>query len=122
MDTVKGESVEPQVVYNMFGIGAYDRDPLKSGSERAYEEGWFTPEKAIIGGAKWIAGHYINNLDYQQDTLYKMRWNPKMPGVHQYATDVGWAYKQTRVMDMVAEISERNNSIILRFDVPVYFK
>lgn len=120
VDTVKGESVEPQVVYNMFGIGAYDSNPLKYGSERAYEEGWFTPEEAIIGGAQWIAGNYINHASYQQDTLYKMRWNPKMPGVHQYATDVGWAYKQTRVMDMVAEISERNNSIVLRFDIPVY--
>ena len=109
-----------KTVYNMFGIGASDSDPVKLGAQRALEEGWFTPELAIEGGAKWIAGNYINHPTLQQDTLYKMRWNPKNPGVHQYATDVGWAYKQTRVMDLIAEISERNNGIILNFDVPIY--
>lgn len=92
---INDQKVEPKVVYNMFGIGAYDSNPNKFGSERAYQEGWFTPEAAIIGGAKWVAENYIHNPHYQQKTLYEMRWNPSTPGTHQYATDVGWAIKQT---------------------------
>src|SRR5690606_41727161 len=40
------------------------------------QENWTTPEKAIEGGAKWIAENYIRSATHQQDTLYKMRWNP----------------------------------------------
>ena len=76
--------------------------------------------KSIIGGAKWIAGNYINHPTYQQDTLYKMRWNPLQPGIHQYATDIGWAFKQTQSMDLLIEICERLSSIVLRFDIPIY--
>lgn len=39
VDTVDGKSVEPKVVYNMFGIGADDSDPIRLGAERAYKEG-----------------------------------------------------------------------------------
>ena len=116
---VDGKPVEPRVVYNMYGVGAIDyclegNCPIKYGSEYAYKQGWFTPEQAIVGGAKFIAEKYINK---GQDTLYKMRWNPANPGVHQYATDVGWAYKQ------VARIQQLYNLVdtyILIFDVPQY--
>ncbi|WP_114571754.1 SH3 domain-containing protein [Exiguobacterium flavidum] len=105
-------------VYNMFGIGAVDSDPLGGGSKRAYEEGWFTPEAAIIGGAKFIGEGYIHN-SYPQNTLYKMRWNPVAPGVHQYATDIGWASKQTtRIYDMYQSLG----TYTAIFDVPVFVK
>lgn len=39
-------------VYNMYGIGAYDSNPNYLGAKYAYEQQWFTPEAAIIGGAK----------------------------------------------------------------------
>ncbi|SHE70257.1 SH3 domain-containing protein, partial [Alkalibacter saccharofermentans] len=117
--SVDGKAVAPKRVYNMYGIGAKDGDALRLGSEYAYKQGWDTPEKSIIGGAKWIADQYINNATYKQDTLYKMRWNPATPGDHQYATDIGWALKQTRNMDMMLEICQRNN-IPLRFDIPSY--
>src|SRR5690606_27599673 len=81
-----------KLVYNMFGINANDSCALKCGSERAYKENWFTPEAAIIGGAKFISEQYVG---IGQDTLYKMKWNPAAPGTHQYATDIGWAVKQT---------------------------
>src|SRR5699024_11256103 len=55
-------------------------------------EGWFTPQDAIVGGAEFIGEKYIS---VGQDTLYKMRWNPANPATHQYATDAGWAVKQT---------------------------
>src|SRR5690625_4183515 len=79
--------------YNMFGIGASDSNPNRLGSIRAYEEGWFSPEDAVIGGAKFIGERYIYN-EHNQNTLYKMRWNPANPGYPQYATDIAWATKQ----------------------------
>ncbi|RIN30700.1 autolysin [Staphylococcus succinus] len=81
--------------YNMFGIGAVDRDPIKQGFITAKNNGWDSVKKAIIGGAGFIADSYINK---GQNTLYKMRWNPENPGVHQYATDVAWAsHNATRI-------------------------
>ncbi|RIO41984.1 glucosaminidase domain-containing protein [Staphylococcus nepalensis] len=81
--------------YNMFGIGAVDSDAVKQGFVTAKNNGWDTVKKAIVGGAKFIANSYINQ---GQNTLYKMRWNPDNPGVHQYATDVAWAsHNATRI-------------------------
>lgn len=116
---VDGKAVTPKKVYNMFGIAAFDDSALKSGSEHAYKKGWDTPEKAIKGGAEWIAAEYINNPTHRQDTLYKMRWNPVNPTRHQYATDIGWAVKQTHTLDFLLDFSLRNN-LVLKFDIPVY--
>lgn len=117
VDSVDGVPVEPKVVYNMFGIQARDVDPIRLGAEYAYQNGWFTPEAAIIGGAKFIGEKYIHNPTYQQDTIYEMRWNPNKPGTHQYATDIGWAAKQvTNLKKMYDSLSWYT----LHFDVPVY--
>jgi len=103
-----------KLVYNMFGINANDSCALKCGSERAYKENWFTPEAAIIGGAKFISEQYVG---IGQDTLYKMKWNPAAPGTHQYATDIGWAVKQT---SRLAEYYSLLDTYIITFDVPIY--
>ncbi|MCU5746029.1 GW dipeptide domain-containing protein [Staphylococcus sp. SQ8-PEA] len=88
-DVVKGKVVTTgKKYYNMFGIGAVDHDALRGGFNFAKKAGWNTIQKAIVGGAKFIAGRYIHE---GQNTLYKMRWNPANPGQHQYATDIGWA-------------------------------
>lgn len=104
-------------VYNMFGIGAVDAAPVEGGAQYAYEQGWTTAEKAIEGGAEWISENYINNPKYSQNTLYKMRWNPDNPGVHQYATDVTWASKQARDMSAMFEAFPTAQ---YRFEVPVF--
>ncbi|SFC11020.1 Beta-N-acetylglucosaminidase [Alkalibacterium subtropicum] len=116
---VDGVAVEPKVVYNMFGIAAFDSSPLKSGSEYAYKMGWDTVDKAIMGGAEWISKQYVNHATHKQDTLYKMRWNPLDPGAHQYATDIGWAYKQTHTLNTLVEVSQKYD-LHLNFDIPVY--
>ncbi|BAH08385.1 N-acetylglucosaminidase [Clostridium kluyveri] len=105
-------------VYNFFGIGATDDNPLINGTEKAYAEGWFTPEEALSGGAAWIASQYINNPEKNQDTLYKMRWNPEDPGEHQYATDIAWAYKQIpNIVNGIKAISSNSNTA-LKFEIP----
>ncbi|PRR80829.1 Beta-N-acetylglucosaminidase precursor [Clostridium liquoris] len=106
-----------KIVYNMYGVKAYDSDPEKYGSEYAYNEGWFTPEAAIIGGAKYIAEKYINNPTEKRDTLYKMKWNPVAPGTYQYAADIGWAYKQ--VKNIKALLDQCKNPTLI-FEVPKY--
>ena len=41
---------------------------LLDGGQTAYEQGWFSPEEAIIGGAKWISVgiliQIINKIPY----------------------------------------------------------
>ncbi len=101
-------------VYNLFGIGAYDADPVNGGAKYAYDIGWFDVNTAIYGGAKWISENYINA---GQNTLYEMRWNPAKPGTHQYATDVAWAAKQAQTLQAFMEVYPINELV---FDVPVY--
>jgi len=113
----KGVQYNGRTVYNMYGIGAYDGEALETGSRYASEQGWFTPEDAIIGGAQFIGRDYINHPTYMQDTLYKMRWNPSAPATHQYATDIGWAYKQTAT---IADLYSKLNSYTLYLDIPNY--
>jgi type VI secretion system secreted protein VgrG len=79
--------------------------------------GWTSPEKAIDGGAKWISEKYINNSDYAQNNLYKMRWNPASPGTHQYATDVNWAVAQTSSMKKMFDNFPAAN---LSYDIPKF--
>ncbi|CAM4163482.1 SH3 domain-containing protein [Lederbergia lenta] len=100
-------------VYNMYGIGAVDSNALKGGAKRAFDEGWFTPEDAIVGGAAFINSY----IDRGQDTLYKMRWNPISPGFPQYATDVAWAVKQTA---NISKIYNLLDNYVLIYDIPRY--
>lgn len=109
--------VESKTVYNFFGIGALDACAEQCGAERAYQEGWFTPEAAITGGAKFISEMYVNHPIYKQDTLYKMRWNPANPALHQYATDIGWAVKQ---VERIYQMYQLLDYYTLYYDVPKF--
>jgi mannosyl-glycoprotein endo-beta-N-acetylglucosaminidase len=118
----------PQMrVYNMYGIGALDKCPLQCGAQTAYDKGWDTPEKAIIFGAEFVKNDYIG---LGQNTLYKMRWNPdfidkygrnRYPELnsaqHQYATDIGWAVKQTMNIESIYQQLDYYNAM---FDFPVF--
>ncbi|MEC1162421.1 N-acetylglucosaminidase, partial [Bacillus paralicheniformis] len=111
----KGVKYNGKTVYNMYGYGAYDSCPLECGSRTAYEQGWDTPEKAIIGGAELIGKNYIHRSGFQQDTLFKMRWAPTAS--HQYATDIGWAYKQVNRMYSLYTLLD---NYTLYYDIPKY--
>ncbi|EOD4438197.1 glucosaminidase domain-containing protein [Staphylococcus aureus] len=76
--------------YNYFGIGAFDNDPDYA-MKFAKNKGWTTPAKAIMGGASFVRKYYINK---GQNTLYRIRWNPKNPATHQYATAIEWCQHQ----------------------------
>ena len=70
--TPTGEKVK---VYNLFNInvsGNNTEEGLLAGARFAYEQGWTTPEKSIIGGTKFIREKYI---DKGQSTLYFQKYN-----------------------------------------------
>ncbi|PHK50862.1 N-acetylglucosaminidase [Staphylococcus edaphicus] len=95
-ELASGVEIDGKKYYNFFGVGALDEDPIETGSKYAKKHGWDTPQKAISGGANFIHGHFLSNKD--QNTLYSMRWNPKNPGEHQYATDIKWAESNASLM------------------------
>lgn len=117
----QGVKYKGKTVYNMYGIGAYDSCPVDCGAKHAYEQGWTTPEKSIVGGAEFIGRNYIHSSS-GQNTLYKMRWDPRSMETtgrfgRQYATDIGWASKQTT---MLYQIYKDLDSYVLHLDIPVY--
>ncbi|MFC3018319.1 N-acetylglucosaminidase, partial [Virgibacillus litoralis] len=121
----QGVEYKGETVYNVYGVHAFDSCPITCGAKKAYDEGWDTPAKAIIGGAKFIGNNYIkgsNSYNTVQNTLYKMRWNPEYMATegsygHQYATDIGWASKQVYTMyDLYQDLG----SYTLQLDIPVY--
>ncbi|MCW8781558.1 SH3 domain-containing protein [Weizmannia coagulans] len=114
-----GVKYNGKTVYNMYGTGANDGNAVQNGARYAYQHGWTTPEAAIIGGAKFISSNY---LGAGQDTLYKMRWNPDVAATygyasHQYATDIGWAYKQ---VDEIYNLYNLLDNYNITLEVPSY--
>lgn len=101
---------------------------------------WTSIDKAIIGGAKFIGMNYANdnrytesvmvknnvtykgNAKYQQNTIFKMKWDffsmeNEAFYVHQYATDVGWARKQTARIKALLDIMGNPQ---VQYEVPIY--
>lgn len=114
-----------KTVYNVYGYGANDGPVIdgvdqvvENGAKYAYNVGWYTLDRAIYKGAQTIAAFHFNG-PYSQNTLYENRWNPKSPGVNQYATDVRWAYNQAIEMK---EIFDKFPKAKLVFKIPVYKK
>ena len=61
--------------YNLFNVGASGNtnyDVIMNGLKRAYNKGWDTPQKSIMGGISLIVNNYIK---YGQDTLYFQKFN-----------------------------------------------
>lgn len=114
-----GITVNGVKVYNLFGINAFDDNPDVYGSQYAYQKGWTSIDTSIYGGAEWIGTGYINNQYYKQDSIYKMKWNPSNPTIHQYATDVRWATNQTVYTKKIFDLF-KNTKLV--FEVPVYKK
>src|SRR5699024_5165800 len=115
----KGVKYNGKTVYNMYGIGAVDSDPLNGGAKTAYENGWFTPAAAIEGGAEWISKQYIQN-QHKQNTLYKMKWNTNMiddDAWKQYETDIAWATKQ---ISQIKNIYNQMDNPSYHYDIAKY--
>lgn len=83
---------------NFFGIAAFDSNPNAAASYAA-NQGWYTPEDGIKGGAAWIAEHYIH-AESAQDTIYRMRFNLPSGG-NQYATSLTWPHSIAKLMSRI---------------------
>ncbi|EDQ0262553.1 TPA: hypothetical protein JC420_004216, partial [Salmonella enterica subsp. arizonae] len=109
-----GNRYNGRTYYNVYGVGAYDGVAVSEGTRFAAKNNWDTPEAAIIGGAAFTSTNFFSR---GQDTLYKMRWNPQSPGVHQYATAINWAETQASIIYKMAVKSPDNT---IYFDYPIY--
>ena len=118
---------KPTIVYNLYGIGAKDNlstmpnRALVLGTTRAYNEGWTTVEKAIEGAAKFVSTNYINSSKYNQNTLYKIRYNPSKTYLwHQYATSPWYAREIAKLMEKFDSIYEPGNTF--SYDKPRFIE
>lgn len=104
--------------YNYFNIRAWGSSKAQK-VERALtyakNNGWNTPEKALIGGAEFCLNDYTN---IGQNTYYYMDYNVKNPSSisHQYATAVHDAVSKGKLV--LPGITDK--SIKLDFYIPVY--
>ena len=107
--------------YNFFNIGATSGTyAVYNGLAYAKEQGWNTPEKAILGGASWIVNGYISRGQY---TRYFQKWNVSpttTTGIwHQYMTDIHALVGPSAT----ASASYKSMGIIdepLVFTIPIY--
>lgn len=119
--------------YNTYNIGAYDSADGSAatkglvfagggadGSETSYLRPWNTLEKAVKGGAIYIAEAFIGN---NQDTMYYERYNVanglSSVGTHQYATNIFHAYTMASIM----QSNYKDFGVIdepFTFEIPVF--
>lgn len=77
--------------YNFFNYGAGGDNVVENGLTYAYNQGWNSEEKAIIGGVSKLSGSYILA---GQDTNYFQKWNVACKTVsyacytHQYMQNI----------------------------------
>lgn len=120
-------------LYNFFNIGATSGpDNWKkgliyaNGGERgktlstSYGRPWNTVEKAIKGGAKWIAEGYIN---VGQDTMYFQKFNVTKKNTfgHQYMTNIQSPYSQSSSMYNTYKAAKALDQELV-FTIPIYNK
>lgn len=124
--------------YNFFNYGSYDTgDAITNGLRAAKDNGWDTPYKSIIGGAKKYGANYNSK---GQNTLYFTKWDVVgtkilKPGETQTVVASSGSDNQlfrhqymTNVQDPRSQSSKlyntySNNNIIgqgLNFLIPVY--
>lgn len=114
------------VYYNLFGIRAYDANPVHDGSIYAASQKWDSVAAAIRGGAQWISDNYVNRSkavanSYDQDTLYQMRFDPQgwstRASGHRYATDQKWA---ASIAGIISGYQDVFQDAPLIYDIPAY--
>lgn len=67
---INGTKYNGKIVYNPYNIGA--NISVSDGLKYAYNNGWFTKEKAVKEGGKIIAQQYVNK---GQNTVYLQKFN-----------------------------------------------
>ncbi len=110
------------IVYNPFNINAVGNSSseiLENAASYAYEQGWDSLEKAIIGGIDFMKEDYIN---VGQNTLYLQKFDVvKQDGLysHQYMQNL---LAPTSEASNMKEVYEASNTVDseLNFIIPLY--
>lgn len=107
--------------YNFFNIGASpsaEHNAMYNGLTRAKNEGWDSPEKSIIGGAKFLASNYIAK---GQNTMYLQKFDVVDYGngyyAHQYMTNLLAASSEAKLMEKTYSNFQKAS---ITYIVPVY--
>ena len=118
----KGYEYNDAIVYNPFNINAIGNsreEIIESAASYAYEQGWDTLEKAIIGGIDFMKEGYINE---GQNTLYLQKFDVvKQEGLyeHQYMQNLLAPTSEASNMKDIYESSDTVDSK-LNFIIPLY--
>ena len=118
----KGYEYNGAIVYNPFNINAIgnSRDEiLNNAAIYAYEKGWDSLEKAIVGGIGYMKEGYINE---GQNTLYLQKFDVvKIEGLykHQYMQNLLAPTSEANNMKSIYEYSNMVDSN-LNFIIPLY--
>ena len=86
--------------YNFYNFGATGTEIVKNGLIYAYNKGWNSEEKAIIGGAELLSDAYISA---GQDTSYSQKWNVVCKTgeyacyTHQYMQNIEAPYSEAAI-------------------------
>ncbi len=115
----KGTTYNKTTVYNFFNFGASGSNAsavLLSGKKYAYEKGWSTPSKSIIGGAVNYAVNYINR---GQNTYFYKNYNVIHPNEisHQYAQNVADSVNSAKFLKNIYRDMKDSK---LYFRIPVF--
>ena len=111
------------MVYNPFNVNAKgnsQEEILQNAAEYAYNQGWDTLEKALIGGVEFIKEGYINK---GQDTLYLQKFDivnqDEKLYVNQYMQNLLAPQSEASNMLKIYEYSDTVDSN-LNFVIPLY--
>ncbi|MEG0972014.1 MAG: hypothetical protein RSE55_04390 [Lachnospiraceae bacterium] len=109
--------------YNYFNIKASGKTETAiytNGLKYAKAQGWTTPYKALLGGAKFVFDSYIGR---GQDTLYLQKFDVDNSDgtlyTHQYMQDVMGAYNKSTMQKKTYDSIEATNNTFV-FKIPVY--
>lgn len=99
----RGYEYEGTIVYNPFNINATGNsreEILENAAQYAYEQGWDTLEKGLLGGVAFVKEDYI---DKGQNTLYLQKFD--------VVDQDGSLYKNQYMQNLLAPESEGSNML-----------
>ena len=119
----RGCEYNDTVVYNPFNISARgnsQEEIIQNAAEYAYEQGWDSLEKALIGGVEFLKEGYIN---VGQNTLYLQKFDVVKQDdslySHQYMQNLLAPQSEAINMKEIYEVSDTVDAG-LNFIVPLY--
>ena len=118
----RGYEYNGTIVYNPFNIhatGNSSDEILENAAQYAFEQGWNSLEKALIGGVDFVKEDYIN---IGQNTLYLQKFDVvKLDGLysHQYMQNLFAPESEASNMESIYEASGTMDSA-LNFIIPLY--